>query len=278
MSKSKEKKDWLASIVERSGCDKAQVERVLAKGRVQASPVATAPKRLLLKQLRFGGEKIGVANDGPFEFEWPELNRGLWALLSDKNLKGKTSVFEIIRWLLKGQASSNFQDDVKGWIQKASLRFQIDGLDYLVQFEIEDQLSGKLSRITTDEKHRKISSFESEDEFADTMSDFFMRQFSIDAIPIYRDKTEGGGSISLHDWQAVAGVMFIGTNYGTLLGELPVQTGLPPKLLQIFLGLPWISTHTAINAYLRECKREIESEESFQEKQRESKSDRIDEL
>lgn len=278
MSKSKEKKDWLASIVDRSGCKKSQVEDVLAKGRVQASPVTTAPKRLLLKELQFSGEKVGVGEDGSFDFEWPDLDRGLWALVSDKNLKGKTSVFEIIRWLLKGQSSSNFQEDVKGWIQKASLNFQIDGLDFLVQFDINEELSGKLSRITSDGRKRKIGSFESEEEFADTMSDFFMRQFSIDAIPIYRKKGEGGGKTTLHDWQAVSGVMFIGTDYETLLGELPFQTGIPPKLLQIFLGLPWISTHTAINAYLRECKREIESEESFLEKQRETKSERIDEL
>ena len=231
----------------------------------------------MLKELRFSGEKVGVVNEGPFEFKWANLDHGLWALVSDKNLKGKTSVFEIIRWLLKGQASSNFQQDVKGWIQKASLRFQVDGVDHLVEFEIGEELSGQLSRITNDEKKRKIGSFDSDQEFADAMSDFFMRQFSIDAIPIYKDKKEGGMT-TLHDWQAVAGVMFIGTNYDTLLGELPFQTGLPPKLLQIFLGLPWISTHTAIHAYLRECKREIETEESFIEKQRVSKLERIDEL
>jgi hypothetical protein len=278
MSRTKDRRDWLASIIESSGCEKPEVEDVLAKGRIQASPVATAPKRLLLKELRFSGEKVGVDKEGPFEFEWVDLDRGLWALISEKNLKGKTSVFEIIKWLLKGQTSSNFQDDVKGWIQQASLRFQIDELDYVVQFKIEEELSGKLSRVNVEGKKRKIGSFGSEEEFADTMSDFFMRQFSIDAIPIYRENRESGGTISLHDWQAVAGVMFIGTDYGTLLGELPFQTGLPPKLLQIFLGLPWISTHTSINACLRECKKEIESEESFLEKQREIKSERIDEL
>ena len=217
MNKSKEKKDWLASIVESSGCKRPEVEDVLAKARVQPSPVTTAPKRLLLKELRFSGEKVGVGTDDPFEFEWRDLDRGLWALVSEKNLKGKTSVFEIIRWLLKGQVSSNFQEDVKGWIHKASLEFQIDDLNYIVEFEIEDSLRGQLSRTIKGGKRRKISSFETEHEFADTMSDFFMRQFSIDAIPIYRKKTDGGGTTTLHDWQAVAGVMFIGTNYDTCL-------------------------------------------------------------
>ncbi|QDT45680.1 hypothetical protein Pan241w_58070 [Gimesia alba] len=278
MSKAKEKKDWLASIVDKSDCKKSSVEEILAKGRIQASPVAAAPKHLLLKELRFSGDKVGVEGEGPFEFKWLNLEQGLWGIVSDKNLKGKTSVFEMIRWLLKGQSSSHFQDDVKNWIRKASLCFCIDEIDYEVQFENEEELRGKLSRISKDGKKRKIGSFCSEEEYADTMSDFFMRQFSIDAIPIYKNKQEGGGTTTLHDWQAIAGVMFIGTNYDTLLGELPFATGLPPKLLQIFLGLPWVSTHTAINAYLRECIREIEDDELFLEKQHESKAERIDKL
>lgn len=278
MSRAKEKKDWLASIVERSGIERTQVESILAKARVQASPITAAPKRLLLEEICFSGEKAGTDQDGPFEFEWRDLEQGLWGLVSDKNLKGKTTVFEVVRWLLKGQSGSNLQDDVKGWIRSAALRFQLDGVSYAVETQIDENLSGNLSRLSAQGLKRKVASFATEAEFADTMSDFFMRQFAIDPIPIYRKTQAGGGATSLHDWQAAAGVMFIGTDYGTLLGELPPTTGLPPKLLQIFLGLPWVSTHTAIGATLRECKREIESEAELAHLSQESKSQRIDEL
>ncbi len=278
MSKSREKRNWLEAIAERSGYDKVQVENVLAKGRIQASPVAAAPKRLLLRRLCFSGTKIGVADDGPFEFDWDNLTQGLWGIVSDKNLRGKTTVLEVVRWLLKGQPGSSIQDDVKSWIQKAMLCFRIDESDFEVRFEVDDDvLQGQLSRMTAGGDRRKVAAFTGEEEFASTMSDFFMRQFSIDAIPMFQ-RREDGGTTTLHDWQAVAGVMFIGTKYDTLIGELPFTTGLPPRLLQIFLGLPWTSTHTAINAYLKQCRREIEVEEAFKEKERESKAERVTEL
>lgn len=278
MSKANAKKDWLASIVERSGIDRTRVEAILAEARIQASPVTAAPKRLQIVEIRFSGEKAGTQDDGPFEFEWLELKNGLWGLVSDENLKGKTTVFEVVRWLLKGQPSSNLQDDVRGWITDAALRFQIEDVDYLVQFQVNEGLSGRLSRVSPKGQNRKIASFTNEAEFAATMSDFFMRQFSIDPIPIYRKTQKGQGATTLHDWQAASGVMFVGTNYDTLLGELPVVTGLPPKLLQVFLGLPWVSTHTSVGAALRECKRQAEHDKDAAERAHNSRTQRMDEL
>ena len=39
--------------------------------------------------------------------------------------------------------------------------------------------------------------------------------------------------------------MFIGTNYEVLLGDMPVTTGLTSRLMQMYLGVPWVSTLAA---------------------------------
>jgi hypothetical protein len=35
--------------------------------------------------------------------------------------------------------------------------------------------------------------------------------------------------------------MFIGTNYETLLGDMPVASGLNPRLIQMYIGVQWVS-------------------------------------
>jgi hypothetical protein len=45
-----------------------------------------------------------------------------------------------------------------------------------------------------------------------------------------------------HGWAAFSGAMFIGTNYETLLGDMPVVSGLNPRLIQMYIGVPWVST------------------------------------
>lgn len=42
--------------------------------------------------------------------------------------------------------------------------------------------------------------------------------------------------------------MFIGTNYETLLGDLPVSAGINARLITMYLGVPWVSTDLASNS------------------------------
>jgi hypothetical protein len=118
--------DWLTAIANKADVDISRVEDILAARRIYASPVIASPRRLLLKAITFSGEKDAVIDAGFFEFSWNDLDRGLWGMVTESNLKGKSSVIEVVRWLLRGRPSNNFQEDVRRWILRASLRFQID--------------------------------------------------------------------------------------------------------------------------------------------------------
>jgi transcription elongation factor Elf1 len=202
----------------------------------------------MLVEIAFSGVKDGVADDGPFEFRWEGLGHGFWAMLTDKNLRGKSSIMEVVRWLLRGRPSSNLQDDVRRWIHVARLRFLLDDIEYEIRTQTQGGVIGSLLRLdSSGEKTITLASFSCEREFEVVMADFFMHALSMETITSWRnssDEDEVGQAIA-HGWVAFSGAMFIGTNYDVLLGDMPVSAGLNARLMQMYLGVPWVTTLSA---------------------------------
>jgi len=124
------KEEWLHAIATRAEVETAAVEGVLSAHRIQPSPVLAQPRRLVLREIEFSGEKDGVANAGAFAFSWTALDHGLWAMLSEHNLRGKSTIIEIVRWMIRGRPSSNLQDDVRRWVHAVRLGFFLDSDEY----------------------------------------------------------------------------------------------------------------------------------------------------
>jgi hypothetical protein len=133
----------------------------------------------------------------PFNFDWSGLNHGLWAMLSDKNLRGKSSILEVVHWLLRGRPTSNLQEDVRRWIHKASVRFLLDDIEHEVSIQCVGGLRGSLVRRDKNGKRSiQLAQFQTEDEFEAVMADFFMKALSMDAISSwqsYPSKDEDAG-------------------------------------------------------------------------------------
>jgi transcription elongation factor Elf1 len=241
----KESMEWLDAIASRAKVDINRVESVLTARHIVPTPVLPAPRRMKLLSISFGGEKQGVEDDGPYTFEWKNLSEGLWGMMSDRNLRGKSSVIEIVRWLMRGSPSSNLQDDVKAWIHNASLRFDLDGFEYEVRVDCSNGSAGVLTRKSSPTENATVlASFSSEKQFEMVMSDFFLRTFSMEGLATWResDTEEKTGHAVIHGWPALSGAMFIGTNYDVVLGDLPATSGTQARLIQMYLGVPWIST------------------------------------
>jgi hypothetical protein len=245
------KEEWLQAIAKRAAVETSEVERVLSSHRIQPSPVLAQPRRLFLREIWFSGEKDSVESPGPFEFSWTDLEHGLWAMLSEKNLRGKTTIIEIVRWMLRGRPSNKLQDDVRRWIYKVRIVFSLDSGVYEINVETKGEAKGRLSRIRKCRSTEKepesttLASFASDGEFEAVMADFFMRAFAMEPISNLRQEGEVRGQALTHGWLAFSGVLFISTNYDVLLGDLPVKTGLTARLMQMFLGIPWVSTLAA---------------------------------
>lgn len=250
----KESMEWLDAIASRAKVDTNRVESVLTARHIVPTPVLPAPRRMKLLSIAFGGAKQGVEDDGLYTFEWPDLNEGLWGMMTDRNLRGKSSIIEVVRWLMRGRPSPNLQDDVKTWIHNACLRFDLDGLEHEVRLDCQNAATGTLSRRSSATANPTVlASFNSDKQFEMVMSDFFLRAFSMEGLATWResDSEEKTGHAVVHGWPALSGAMFIGTNYDVVLGDLPATTGTQARLMQMYLGVPWVSTLATAAAALK---------------------------
>jgi len=245
------KEEWLHAIATRAKVSAAAVEGVLSSHRIQPSPVLAQPRRLVLREIEFSGEKDGVANSGTFAFSWRALDHGLWAMLSEHNLRGKSTIIEVVRWMIRGRPSSNLQDDVRRWVHSVRLVFILDSDEYEIVAKTQGEPIGSLCRLRAantaeGELGRTVlADFSTDGEFEAVMADFFMRTFAMDPISTWRQGREDEGQSVTHSWVAFSGAMFIGTNYEVLLGDMPVTAGLTSRLMQMYLGVPWVSTLAA---------------------------------
>lgn len=263
----KESMEWLDAIASRAKVDTNRVESVLTARHIVPTPVLPAPRRMKLLSIAFGGVKQGVEDEGPYSFEWPDLNEGLWGMMTDRNLRGKSSIIEVVRWLMRGRPSTNLQDDVRTWIHDACLRFDLDGLEHEVRLDCRKGASGTLSRRSSvTSASTVLASFNSDKQFEMVMSDFFLRAFSMEGLATWResDSEETTGHAVVHGWPALSGAMFIGTNYDVVLGDLPAAGGTQARLMHMYMGVPWVSTLATASAALKL----VESENELQARRR----------
>lgn len=244
MTGSQQRQDWIGEIARKSNESNEFVKEVMQQHAIRSSPSIGKPRRLIISHIRFSGRKKGKYTNS-FDFSFRKLGYGLWGLISDKNLKGKTSILEVTRWLLRGKASGYLQEGVKSWIKKASLVFLIDKIEYRVELSQEEgRISGNLVEALVGREPIEICRFSSEDEFEASMSDFMMRQLSLDVTSAWRKSNSPHelGTVVSHDWAAISGVLFIrGNDTKAIFGDV-VQDGLNNRLMGMYLGLPWIPT------------------------------------
>ena len=254
-------RDWLETIAAKAKVDPDVAERILDARGIRPSPVVATPRRLAIRRIEFAGVKTDVPGAGPFEFVWDDLGPGLWAMVTERNLRGKSSVIEIAKWLLRGRPSARLQDDVRTWLRNCRLVFTLDGTFHEVRLDTPMTASGKLVRIVSGEEI-VLAAFVGEAEFQAVMSDFFLKEFGLDVVTRWKSGTEeDGGRAVLHGWPSLSGAMFIGTDYSALLGDMPPESGMATPLMQMYLGLPWVSTLTAAKAAEQGARKDQEARE-----------------
>jgi hypothetical protein len=275
MTQTSNKKGWLEEIAEKSKISVLDVKSVIEKYDIQQSPNIGVPKHLQILEVSFSGTKEGKFTDD-FDFCFDNLNSGIYGVISDINLRGKTTILETIKWLIRGSSSSLFQDGVKSWIKKASLKFKINSVQYQVKLvQSENEASGSLLT----ENKSIIAEFYSNDEFENCISEFMIKEFSLDRISAFRKgrlNEEVGNKVN-HNWASLASALFISTNYSSLFGDVTTD-GLSHRLMNMYLGLPWISTYTNLKTIENLLKSENKVENIHLDKEAERKEKRYSEI
>ena len=188
---------------------------------------------------------------------------------------------EVVHWLLRGRSTSNLQDDVRRWIHKARTRFLLDEAEHEVSIECRGGLRGTLVRFNKGGKRINLAEFRTEAEFEAVMADFFMSALSMNAITNWQanpsNEDDAGRAVS-HAWVAFSGAMFIGTNYDTLLGDMPVTSGLNSRLIQMYIGVPWVLTLASAQSAAKANQNTIDSQARKHSENQDSKKRRRAEI
>jgi hypothetical protein len=115
-----------AAIAARAGVSAQEVGDVLVGQRVSLLPVPPARRSLDIHRLKFSGVRVNTEWDGPFEASF-DFGNGVTALITDQNLRGKSSVLELITWALRG-SPRKLRDDVKPWFERIVLEYSVNGI------------------------------------------------------------------------------------------------------------------------------------------------------
>ncbi|QFT61818.1 hypothetical protein [Roseivivax sp. THAF30] len=246
---------WLETIAAKTDLTPDQAEKRLRGWGIVPDRAARPAPSFVIERLAFSGEKKGETR-GPIDFEWAGLGPGIWAITSNRNLRGKSTVLEVILWCLRG-VPKNLQDDVRGWLSKVALEFAVGNEHHRIVFDLVDGVpQGRLDRRAADGAYHPRESFTSDEGFALAMSHFMMGSLDLDILPAM----QGGDydrEVIEHGWLALSNVFYLGGEHKVLLGDTQMA-GLPARMLQMYVGIPWASTKTFVTT----AKKEIEQKRS----------------
>jgi hypothetical protein len=247
--------DWRRLITSKSKCNLGDVKLTLDKFGIEPQSTIPIRKAIHFRMLEFSGTKVGTKNDGEFSFKWDNLDSGLYGVLSEDNLVGKSSVLRLFYSVLRGDFSY-VSEPVMGWINKLHTKFSVG--EVFIELQLLRNESGLISTLT-----RTVNSTEIE-EYSGQLSGLsaIVDQLLMKELELERMfATNKGKSLVPHGWPALASALFVSGSEGAIIGDLTLS-GLPQRLLQLFIGLPWISTHSRASAV---CKIEETSKKDDQE-------------
>jgi hypothetical protein len=255
--------EWQSKIAEQAGADPAHVRAVLERHGIDAHPTLPRARTLSIQSIEFDGVKVGNGADTPFHFSRMAMGPGIWAFMSDENSRGKSSILLLLRCALLGDFPGCLKPDIWKWLSKVDVRFCIDRVNYRVFLE-KPSGSEKASDVHVElargkgDGWTKLHDGQPGDELKARTAELFMDELSFAKFHAFSTMAEDGHS---HGWPAMASALFISEPGKIIFGD-NLFDGLPLRLLQLFIGLPWVSTYSAANARAKMLRAELSKPET----------------
>ncbi|KJS12784.1 MAG: hypothetical protein VR78_11715 [Hoeflea sp. BRH_c9] len=234
---------WVTMIAEKVGKEFSEVDTLLKRHGIEARVTRPIPRRLLIESVSINGEKTGEFETKEISFSRTEMGPGLYAMVSDDNLKGKTTLLKIIRWMLTGLY--DLPADMVGWLHTVTLGFKIDDQRYEVSVESVSESVGTLSSFARG-KTRRIASFSDASTFRSVMEDFFLTELKLEPLIAVADINESGVE-QRHGWNWLFSATVIDPAPDVLFGT-DTTHGKPLRMMQMYLGIPWVLTRADLMA------------------------------
>ena len=260
--------NWIDEIAAKSRVERDQVTKILLSHGIEEDSTLPRKRSLTLKRVLFRGIKHG--EEDPFEFLWDGLGNGIWGLLTDDNGKGKSSILGLVRGALRGELpGSRLKPDVWGWLSEFELDFLIDEHVHRIRLMKPAGTTEAAAAVAT------LSRFDNgrelvikrgipDDAFGKAVDSLFMDELGFSRVRAYRARQ---GEAAEHGWPAMCAALFITGPGDTLFGDT-AQDAIHLRLIQLFIGLPWITTYTCASTGLKTVSARLAKETA-------GKSDRV---
>lgn len=260
--------NWIDEIAAKSRVERDQVTKILLSHGVEEDSTLPRKRSLTLKRVLFRGIKHG--EEDPFEFLWDGLANGIWGLLTDDNGKGKSSILGLVRGALRGELpGSRLKPDVWGWLSEFELDFLIDEHVHRIRLMKPAGATEAAAAVATlsrfdNGRELVINRGIPDDAFGKAVDSLFMDELGFSRVRAYRARQ---GEAAEHGWPAMCAALFITGPGDTLFGDT-AQDAVHLRLIQLFIGLPWITTYTCASTGLKAVSARLAKETA-------GKSDRV---
>jgi hypothetical protein len=229
------------------------------------------PRHMRVQRLRIRGLRSGTDHDGPFDRTFT-FDHDFKALVAS-NLRGKTSVLEIITWCLRGSPRDRLQVDVRRWLTEVELDAIVSGqaLGFRLRLEQGEMTRGTVLAAPTlnmlagvndatswlDGVAVLIDSTDDED-FAAQVSTLMLDRLDLQpVVNAVKKSTQADEQVATpmvatqtHGWPTYFSAINLPAGPDKPLVGEQTMGGLAGRMLQVFLDLPAAAVLTRIRTAL----------------------------
>ncbi len=244
-------------IAEAAGVTRQRVLSIFHEYDLPLASSVALPRPLRVTRLRIAGDRT-VEPAGPFDSDL-RFDSGLTALVAD-NLKGKTSVLELITWCLRGAPRDDLQGLVKSWVAELDCDAVVAGraLGFRLTMDHGDVTDARIlsapsvdalldSRTGRPELGvTEVLAVQDGAAYADAVATLMLDLMNLGRLE--SASTQAASGKTSHGWPAYFGAVYLPAGGDrALLGDV-VMGGLAGRLLQVFLDLPSAALLTRVKA------------------------------
>lgn len=169
----------------------------------------------------------------PFDFTWKPLD-GVNGVGSGSNLRGKSSIVNVLLWSLSGRCSE-FSVAVKRWIEHVEVDWEVGTETLRVAFESDNGVvsDGMVTVVEADGSLGTVIAEFDDGSFEDAMSSVMLTRLRLEAFTVSQ-----AGKPTTHRWASYVNALWVRPSYlKSIIGK---EATLSIRLMQMFIGTDWV--------------------------------------
>jgi hypothetical protein len=229
-----------------------------------AKPRRRRAARFWISRLLFTGEKyLKEIGHAPIRYD-QSFKPGVNVLLVPDNDVGKSSILKTIEYALTGD-DSDYDSDVRSWIQRIWLQFYIDGAPFTVHLSKEQAgpvgyiASGHTDRLAheSEEMPEILERMGGAEAIENTLHQFFFKRLGITGLS-WTQSTGTGAEQRTTSWRTFFQALLIpdGSDQYLLLDEKHSMGNQGGLILSVFLGLSLVEALNELLVDTQKIKKE----------------------